>query len=747
MKQKILSVVLCFVSIFSVEAQNVTEKKFTPKDHGLRNYEYLSIDLPHKEDTTWILTCQMPHNCQYQMWIEFDAPVGAELTFKSSNFVTEFMQKQQTYITTKSGLQTYEIPNWISGEGATYVIPKGVTVKAVKYRETGFDTEFAGGFSCNDEDYNILWQKATRTCYICMRDHFMDCPDRERTPVCLGDVCIQNEEVFYLFDTNAHLLVKDAIKRAPNFTGIIDQNLMFAGETGTWFYYMNTGDLETIKEQYPNTKEYLDRWELDESGMAEYYTKKGQNWTDWGSPSRDRRIVQTIMYYYTLGTLRKMAVVTDNKQDLPEIDAKLESIKNNFDKLFWSGDYYITDAVSYPDERANALAVVAGLASPDKWNSIYEKVLSQKLCPTWYDGNTYNASCYFERWIMEALIIMGKEEFALLRMYDRYKPQINGEFTTLTEHFGRWWQTKFDPNSTINHGWNSPNTILSRFITGVEPVEAGWSRFKIMPKEAFLNNIKTDIETVKGHINIAIDKTSSQYCLSFNVPSETTAEIGIPKKGFTKLDDIRVNDKLVWDGEAVKRKGVKFISEDNEYIRFSIEPGVWSVVAEGSLDVSSPKEPREEKVKGEKLDEKAWTVTASKTNIGPNHSYLIANKERKNYGYASEAIDGDNWTNWSIGMAQSPDQWFKIDLGQVEEFDHIELNTEWAPYDFPRFLSVFVSDDGVNWGKPIVQGRGTPYVSDYKFPRQKKRYILLKQEGVDTYYWWSIFELNIYKPM
>jgi len=29
-------------------------------------------------------------------------------------------------------------------------------------------------------DYNILWKKAARTAYVCMREWFFDCPDRER---------------------------------------------------------------------------------------------------------------------------------------------------------------------------------------------------------------------------------------------------------------------------------------------------------------------------------------------------------------------------------------------------------------------------------------------------------------------------------------------------------------------------------------------------------------------------------------
>lgn len=388
------------------------------KDFGLHPYTYLSKGLPHRESQPWKLVCQLPHNAQFHPWIEVDSPeAGKVITLHTTNQLANRTQREQKY-TTVAGVQTYEVPGWIPGEGALYSIPAGVTVLSVKYRETGYDTEFAGSFECNDEDYNILWRKARRTCYLCMRDHFMDCPDRERTPKCLGDVCLQIEQIFYMFDPKSHELAKQAILANPDYTHIIAQNLMFAGENSTWFYYLNTGDLATIALQYPNLKRYLDRWEIGENGLPVHNTE-GWDWCDWGSPSKDRRIVQCCPYYSTLKACRKMALATGNDQDVPAYDRKLESIEDHFDAVFWKGACYQSPDVEYPDERANPMAVVTGLAGESRWAPIFENVLSKQLCPEWEVGNTYNASSYFERWIMEALCVMGEEEFALLRMYER----------------------------------------------------------------------------------------------------------------------------------------------------------------------------------------------------------------------------------------------------------------------------------------------------------------------------------------
>ena len=168
-----LGFLLCLTILF------LTPGKAAIKDYGLKDYVSLSRDLPHTENSEWKLVCALPYNCQFQPWIEVEAPPGKVIRFNSSNPLVLYLTKTETW-TTGSGPQTHEAANWVSGEGAIYTIPAGVTVKRVKYRETGYDTTFAGSFMCDDNDYNILWQKAARTAYLCMRDHYYDCPDRER---------------------------------------------------------------------------------------------------------------------------------------------------------------------------------------------------------------------------------------------------------------------------------------------------------------------------------------------------------------------------------------------------------------------------------------------------------------------------------------------------------------------------------------------------------------------------------------
>ena len=171
-------------------------------------------------------------------------------------------------------------------EGAIYTVPAGVTVRAVKYRETGFDTTFVGSFECNDRDYNVLWTKAARTAYLCMRDHFYDCPDRERVGF-WGDGTPELDQCFYVFDAKSHRLCKELVLRKLQPKFYPGQHLEFLGDYGLWYYYLQTGDLDSLRGL-----------RADENLSLETYRfGNPHTWFDWGKEVKDTAIIETCFYY------------------------------------------------------------------------------------------------------------------------------------------------------------------------------------------------------------------------------------------------------------------------------------------------------------------------------------------------------------------------------------------------------------------------------------------------------------------
>jgi len=451
---------------------------------------------------------------------------------------------------------------------------------------------------------------------------------------------------------------------------------------------------------------------------------------------KDTSVIETCFYYNCLGTLKKMALVTGHEADVALIDQKLNEIKSSFDGKFWKGNYYMSADVSTPDDRANAMAINAGLADRSKWEAIYQHVLTKET----------NASCFFDRWVLEALCTMGKQEYALLRMYKRYKTMIPCSFTTLWEHYDRWWASRinaFDDASSLNHGWNPPVIILSQSIAGVSPETPGWGTYHVLPKEAFLTAIKVVVPSVKGNVSVDIKKTAAEYSLAVTSPSQTKAIVGIPKGSFTKLNAIQVNGTAIWNGAY--RGGVSGVSwhgEDADYVKFQAESGTWNFVGRGVLPITSPKPLPPPPGNDSKLEKKSWTASASVA----DGSFLFSGAKIPIDVSAANAIDGDHWTGWrDMTKTQYPGQWFQVDMKQAQTFDKIVLDNTWALWDSPNKYSVSVSRDGTNSGSPIATGSGQLGITTITFPPQTARYIRITQTGSDAKYHWSIYELDVYR--
>ena len=695
------------------------------RDFGLKNYIHLSKELPQKSTESWDLVCEMPYNCQFQPWIEIRGKNGAVIRLNSTNPLVRYLTRTESFVSGQ-GHQVYQAANWISGEGAIYSIPPGVEVLSVKYRETGYDTKFAGSFSCNDQDYNILWKKGARTAYLCMRDHFYDCPDRERVGF-WGDGTPELDQCFYAFDSSAHRLCRDLVLRKLDPEFYPGQQLEFLGEYGLWYYYMQTGDLASLVTVYPSTREFL---------FNVYKPGKKNQWFDWGKENKDIAVIETCFMYIDLGALKKMAQLTGHQSDTVAINQRMDSIRESFDRRFWKGNAYRSDQVSQPDDRANAMAINAGLAGRATWETIYRTVLSQK---------TY-ASCFFDRWVFEALCKMGRQREALLRMSDRYRSMIRAPFTTLWEHYDRWWASvvdAFDEGSSLNHGWNPPVINLSQDIAGISPVKPGWELFSVLPREAFLRRVHVSVPSVKGAIDMSLHKTTTHYDLQLGSPAGTMAMVGIPKKSFKTLQEIKVNNRLVWKGAVLDTiPGLSHAGENEEYILFLVKAGRWHFQGLGTLGLELPKKiPRPVKAE-RKLDKRNWTASASV----PDNSFLFSGDSIPIDVSARNVLDGDHWTGWrDMGSTQHSGQFLMVDMKSTRRFDKIVLDNTWALWDSPRAYSLSVSVDGKHWKGPVVRGEGQLGITTLNFPAQTARYIKINQTGQDSSYHWSVYELDVYQ--
>ena len=491
------------------------------KDYGLKDYEN-SKDYENytvKKLFGQKITVDIPYNAQVTTYLKVIAPEGKKIRITTEN--TLIGAVSTTYVT-KEGEQEFEALGWVNGEHITYKIPRGVTVVSLKYRETGYDSEFSGNFSCDDEFMNSLWQKSLRTLYVTMRDNFMDCPDRERAQW-WGDVTSEMIMTMYSMDSNSYLLYQKGVEAMLSHIDDTDvlQTVVpingdyfelpvqqLAGIVGFLTYYEYTGDKAFLQKVYDASVDYLRLWKIGENNLV-VHREGSWDWADWGSKA-DMTAIENAWYYYALSSVGEMAQILGKNEDLSFISDRKSVIETGYKSLFTENGYKSKE-VSKPDDRANALAVLSGLADKSQYETITEILI-----------NTQNSSPYMEYYVLEALCKMGKYEEATDRMKIRYEGMMNEDYSTLWEFWDSW-------RGTMNHAWSGgPLVIMSKHFAGITPLEAGYEKTEINPQYSLSGSMNCTVPSVKGLITLDYKKTADKYIISLTLPDDMKAVLYIP---------------------------------------------------------------------------------------------------------------------------------------------------------------------------------------------------------------------------
>ncbi len=509
------------------------------KDFGLKDY----VNSKDFEGKSFLIrkkiTLKVPYNAQLTPYLEVEAKAGKKIVITTEN--TYAGSIHSTYVT-KDGVQTFESPAWFNGEQITYEVPSGVKILSLKYRESGYNTEFCGGFSCENSDLNILWQKSLRTLYVTMRDNFMDCPDRERAQW-WGDVTNEMMLTVYSLSPSSYHLYQKGVSTMLSYidpktkvlqTVVPIKNDYFelpcqqlAGIGGFWTYYMYTGDKEFMKSVYTASIDYLNLWNMQENGLVEH--REGSwDWQDWGSKI-DIAPLENAWYYYALSAVKNMAELIGDESTVSEFEGRMKSLYAAYQSL-WTGEGYRSPENKEYDDRGNAVAVLSGICPEENYGKMAELLL-----------NVRNASPYMEYYVLESLCKMGEYSLAEQRMCERYREMIDEDYSTL-------WENWIKKDGTSNHAWSGgPLVILSKHIAGIKPLTAGCEKIEIKPQYDLHKKISCIVPSIKGDIKLDIVTDSDKTLINLDYPENMEVILHIPENAV-----ITANGKVVeTDGSTV----------------------------------------------------------------------------------------------------------------------------------------------------------------------------------------------------
>lgn len=502
------------------------------KDYGIKDYVSIEKREGLEADTFY---CKLPYNCHATPYLDVVAAPGKVIKMQTDNYMGGGEPNVRAEYVTKEGRQTYESLGWMNGHTYIYQVPKGIKVNALKYRETGYDTEFTGTFVCNDDFLNRLREKAVRTLYVTMRDTYMDCPDRERSQW-WGDEVNELGEAFYATDLRGHRLSYKGILElmgwqrsdgvifspcpAGNWrTELPAQMLASVGYYGFYSYFLYSGDDSFIPTVYDGIKRYLHEvWNMNEMGLVD--VRHGDwSWGDWGD-NIDLHLLLNAWYYLALKGELEFARILDKPEDIQMIRSRMARMEGCFNTYFWTGkEYRSPDYKGKTDDRGQALAVLAGLAQPEQYPKIFEVLKTE-----------YHASPFMEKYVDEALFVMGYPEFALQRIRERFANMVNHpELTTLWEGWGIG--SEGYGGGSINHAWSGGTlTLLSQYVAGISPIQPGFKEFRIAPQMGGLTSAQATVETRYGLIKADLKRKGKRIQLCLEVPEGTTAIVSKKEK-------------------------------------------------------------------------------------------------------------------------------------------------------------------------------------------------------------------------
>ena len=532
-------------------------------DSGILQYDSIS----YKNDSNnLIINAKLPRNMSITPYLKIKSEEGKLIDIRTDNYKGGSEYNVRAEYITKKGEQEFEAFNYVNGHHVIYTLPKGIEIIDIGYRETRYNTKHVGKFECNDEFYNKLWVKALNTMNLNMRDAIQD-PDRERSQW-WGDAVTIAGEIYYSCDSNGVKIINKAIRNlvdwqkpdgvlySPVPTGKWDKELpaqMLAsiGKFGFWNYYVYTGDKEIIRYVYPAVKKYLSLWTLDSRGLVNH--RSGDwDWYDWGN-NIDIPVMENAWYSLALEGAYNMAILLNYNDDASAYAKEKETITKAVKYCLWNGREYKSPGYKgHTDDRANGLAVLAGFADEEKWQSIRHFL------------NGYaNAGPYMEKYILESFFQQGDAKSGLDRMKRRYEYMVNSELTTLWED----WSIGGSGGGSINHGWaGGPLILLSQYVAGVQPIDAGWKSFIIKPQLGDLEWVNCTVPAGNKTISVKIIKSSNTFDINVDNSLKCRYIVAIPK--ITNAKKITINDKKydIKAFEKLNTKNISFQRTDSDYL-------------------------------------------------------------------------------------------------------------------------------------------------------------------------------------
>ncbi|WP_341836196.1 family 78 glycoside hydrolase catalytic domain [Chitinophaga pollutisoli] len=240
-------------------------------------------------------------------------------------------------------------------------------------------------------------------------------------------------------------------------------------------------------------------------------------------------------YFHALRAMSKMAEATGKSEDAKALSARAENVRKAYRKTFFDPKRKIFrdgDSTQHASLHANMFALAFGLADEADLPSLAAFIRSRGMA----------CSVYGSQFLMDAVYDAGDEAYGLSLLASRSERSWYNMIRAGSTITMEAWDNKYKPNQDWNHAWGAvPANIIPRRLMGIEPLEPGFSVFRVKPMPGGLQHASLQLPTVRGNIKMAFRQEGGTFFLDLEIPGNSAAEVHIPKAFTGKNYKLRVN--------------------------------------------------------------------------------------------------------------------------------------------------------------------------------------------------------------
>lgn len=432
-----------------------------------------------------------------------------------------------------------------------YIVPEATdfSIESVSMDYEYLPVEYRSHFRSSDELLNTIWDTSLYTFHLNTREFFLDGIKRDRW-VWSGDAYqsfLINYYSFFDQDVAKRTLIalrgKDPV--VSHINTILDYSLYWL--ISMHDYYLHTGDLEFVNDQYENMVSLMDfcLTRRNDEGMIE---GQGEDWVfiDWADID-NRGEVSTIQLLFckSLEAISDISRLVGKGDQAQYYQEQADKLKKTIMDVFWDEDKggfvhhrlngELGEKVTkYP----NMFALLYGYLDKDQAEKVKTNVLLnddiQKIKTPYMRFFELASLCEIEEHdvVLEeirdywgGMLALGATTF-----WEEYNPQQEGN-----EHY-EMYGAKY--GKSLCHAWGaSPIYILSKYFLGVQPLSPGYETFIVEPRLGGLEWIEGKVPIGAGEVEVYMDKSKIRVKASKGkgklkfVKHGTTTEEHIPSDG------------------------------------------------------------------------------------------------------------------------------------------------------------------------------------------------------------------------